>query len=245
MVGAGRIGDGGGASHAGRAGIAVVEDAAHACGSTYRGAPIGSHPGTQVFSFQATKNLTAVDGGMICLRSADDAARARRLRWMGIDQDTWTRTTSSTYRWAYDVDEVGHRYSMNDLNAAIGLAHLPLLPAANARRCAIAERYRRALAGLEAVTIVDPPADRTSATYLAAILVDRRDDAVERLGRAGIETGVHYRRNDHHPLFGEPRDLPGAQAYWTRTLSLPLHLELTDEEVDAVIDAVRQAVTPG
>jgi perosamine synthetase len=230
---------------AGRAGIAVVEDAAHACGSTYRGAPIGSHPGTQnVFSFQATKNLTAVDGGMIC-SGPPTTPPARRLRWMGIDQDTWTRTASSTYRWAYDVDEVGHRYSMNDLNAAIGLAHLPLLPAANARRCAIAERYRRALAGLEAVTIVDPPADRTSATYLAAILVDRRDDAVERLGRAGIETGVHYRRNDHHPLFGEPRDLPGAQAYWTRTLSLPLHLELTDEEVDAVIDAVRQAVTPG
>lgn len=229
---------------AGRAGIAVVEDAAHACGSTYRGAPIGSHPGTQVFSFQATKNLTAVDGGMICLRSGDDAARARRLRWMGIDKDTWSRS-SSTYRWAYDVAEVGHRYSMNDLNAAIALAHLPLLPEANARRRAIAERYRHGLAGLDGVTILEPPTDRTSATCLAAILVDRRDAVVDRLGRAGIETGVHYRRNDQHPLFGEPRDLPGAQAYWTRTLSLPLHLELTDQDVDAVIDGVRQAVTHG
>ena len=76
---------------------------------------------------------------------------------------------------------------------------------------------------------MDPPADRTSATYLAAILVDRRDDAVERLGRAGIETGVHYRRNDHHPLFGEPRDLPGAPTspHWVSQMFLKVGIPRT------------------
>ena len=74
-----------------RHGLAVIEDAAHACGSTYRGIRIGGEAGMQAFSFQATKNLTTIDGGMICMRSEADAARARRLRWMGIDQDTWSR----------------------------------------------------------------------------------------------------------------------------------------------------------
>ena len=106
-------------------GIALVEDAAHACGSTYRDVRIGGHRGMHAFSFQATKNLTTIDGGMLCLRSADDARRARRLRWMGIDQDTWSRNRSDGYRWSYEVTELGHKYAMNDLNTAIGLAHLP------------------------------------------------------------------------------------------------------------------------
>ena len=221
-----------------RHGIAVVEDAAHACGSAYRGVRIGGHRGMQAFSFQSTKNLTTVDGGMLCLRSADDAARARRLRWMGIDQDTWSRSSSTSYRWEYVVSEVGHKYAMNDLNAAIGLAQLPQLESANERRRAIAERYRRGLAGVSGIRVADPLPDRTSATYLAPILTDRRDALFAALGERGIGAGVHFRRNDHHPMFGGERDLPGAEAYWTRTLSLPVHLGLVDAEVDEVIEAV-------
>lgn len=219
--------------------LAVVEDAAHACGSTYRGRRIGSHPGTQAFSFQATKNLTTIDGGMLCLRAATDAERARRLRWMGIDRDTWSRHGDTGYRWAYDVAEVGHKYAMSDLNAAIGLAHLPLLDDANARRRAIADRYRLGLAGIDGVTVATRSEDRTSATYLCPVLAERRDAVVDALDAAGITTGVHYRRNDHHRIFGAPRDLPGAESYWTRTLSLPVHLGLSDADVDEVIDAVR------
>ena len=219
-------------------GVAVVEDAAHACGSSYDGVRIGGHPGMQAFSFQSTKNLTTVDGGMLCLRDTDDAARARRLRWMGIDQDTWTRSRTPGYRWPYVVDEVGHKYAMNDLNAAIGLAHLPLLDEGNDRRRSIADRYRKGLDGVEGVQVVDPRPDRCSATYLSSILAERRDHLVDALGDAGVGTGVHYRRNDLHSIFGEPCDLPGAEAYWTRTLSLPVHLGLTDDDVDEVIDLV-------
>jgi perosamine synthetase len=128
---------------------------------------------------------------------------------------------------------------MNDLNAAIGLAHLPRLEEGNDRRRAIAERYHKGLAGWPGIEVIDVPTDRTSATYLAPILVERRDHLVAELGRRGIGSGVHYRRNDLHPIFGDPRDLPGAEAYWTRALSLPVHLELRDDQVDEVIDAVR------
>jgi perosamine synthetase len=225
-----------------RLGVAVVEDAAHACGSTYRGRRIGAHPGTQAFSFQATKNLTTIDGGMLCLRDAADAARARRLRWMGISEDTWERARPGAYRWSYRVTEVGHKYGMNDVCAAMGLVHLPLLDRGNDRRRAIAERYRAGLDGVAGLAVPPVGADRESATYISPFLVDQRDRVVAELAEAGIGSSVHFRRNDHHPIFGGSRELPGAEAYWTRAISLPLHLHLDDGDVDRVIVAVRHAL---
>jgi perosamine synthetase len=225
-----------------RLGVAVVEDAAHACGSTYRGLRIGAHPGSQAFSFQATKNLTTVDGGMLCLRDGDAASRARRLRWMGISEDTWERARPGTYRWSYRVAEVGHKYAMNDVQAAMGLAHLPLLDEGNERRRAVAARYREGLAGVPGVVVPRLPADRVSATYIGPLLVAGRDAVVAQLAARGIGSSVHFRRNDHHPIFGEPRHLPGAEAYWTRAISLPIHLGLSDHDVDAVITAVTDAL---
>jgi dTDP-4-amino-4,6-dideoxygalactose transaminase len=194
----------------------------------------------QAFSFQATKNLTTIDGGMICVRNEADAARARRLRWMGIDQDTWSRSRTSAYRWSYDVVELGHKYAMNDLQAAIGLAHLPLLEAGNARRRQIAARYRAELADVAGLKVVEPPPGCSSATYICPLLAERRDHLVDQLAEAGVGSGVHYRRNDDHAIFGPPRDLPGAETYWTRTLSIPVHLGLTDGDVDQVVQAVRK-----
>jgi perosamine synthetase len=223
-----------------RHGLAVIEDAAHACGSTYHGVRIGGGGGMQAFSFQATKNLTTIDGGMICLRNEADAARARRLRWMGIDHDTWSRSRTNVYRWSYDVAELGHKYAMNDLQAAIGLAHLPLLEAGNDRRRRIASRYRAELADVDGLQLVEPPPGCSSATYICPLLADRRDHLIDQLADSGIGSGVHYRRNDDHAIFGPPRDLPGAEAYWSRTLSIPVHLGLTDGDVDQVVQAVRK-----
>jgi perosamine synthetase len=221
--------------------LPVIEDAAHACGSRHRGAPVGSHPGIQSFSFQATKNLTTVDGGMVCVRTEPEAARLRRLRWMGIDRDTWQRHTTTGYRWGYEVCELGHKYAMNDLNASLGLAHLPRLAAANEHRRALVARYRDGLHGVERVRFADRPDECQSACYLAAVVAERRDELVDHLDRSGVSTGVHYRRNDHHPIFGGVRDLPGAERYWRSTLSLPLHSALTEREVDVVVEAIRAA----
>lgn len=220
--------------------LALVEDAAHACGTTLDGAPIGSHPGSQAFSFQATKNLTTVDGGMLCLRTAAEAERARRLRWMGIDRSTWARQGATGYEWAYDVDEVGHKYTMHDLAAAIGLHQLPHLAAGNARRRQIARCYEQGLGDLPGVSVAPATPGAVSATYLATALVDRRDELIRALAADDIATGVHYRRNDDHHVFGGCRDLPGAERYWRRTISLPCHLVLTDHDVERVVACVRR-----
>jgi perosamine synthetase len=220
--------------------LALVEDAAHACGSSLRGAPIGSHAGSQAFSFQATKNLTTVDGGMLCVRTAAEAERARRLRWMGIDRCTWERHDASGYQWAYDVDEVGHKYAMHDVAATIGLHQLAHLDAGNDRRRQIAGRYQAELADLPGVSVAPGEPEAVSATYLATALVDERDALLDALALDHIAAGVHYRRNDEHRVFGGRRDLPGAERYWRRTVSLPCHLALSDDEIERVIGCVRR-----
>jgi dTDP-4-amino-4,6-dideoxygalactose transaminase len=201
---------------------------------------MGGHPGLQAFSFLATKNHTAVAGGMLCVRSADLADRARRLRWMGISEDTWMRGRRGAYRWSYSVREPGHRYTMSDLNAALGLSHLGTLDAANERRRAIARRYHEELGGLAGVEV--PPTDTRScsATNFSPLLVERRDGLCEWLAGHGIGSSVHFQRNDAHPLFGPPADLPGAERYWRRAITLPLHLALGDRDVDRVVGAVRE-----
>jgi perosamine synthetase len=217
--------------------VPVIQDCAHAVGTSFAGRPVGHRPGLHAFSFQTTKNLPLVDGGMLLTDSAEDAARARRLRWMGIDRSTHERSRAG-YRWHYDVTELGHRYTMSDLNAALGLAQLPGLAARQARRAAIAARYDAAFADGPIVPVTRHR-DAGCSWYLYAARTPDRDALIEHLARGGIEAGVHYRRNDHYPMF-RPTDLPGTAAYERTALSLPMHLGLSDDDVDRVITAVRR-----
>lgn len=214
-------------------GIAVIEDCAHACGSTYKGARVGSHGDLHAFSFHAVKNLPMGDGGALTVRKTDDDARLRRLRWLGIDKDTFRRTTNSTYDWEYDVPEIGYKYHMNDIGAAIGLAQLRLLDEQNARRTAIAKAYRAQLAAVPGVTLPPESDDRTSSYHLFPILVDDRDALIRKLKEAGVGTGVHYRRNDEYSMY-ERADLPATEWFSSHVLSLPMHMCVSDEDIGFV-----------
>ena len=134
--------------------IPVIEDCAHACGASYRGQRIGSHGDLHAFSFHAVKNLPMGDGGALTVRSQAHDARLRKLRWLGINVDTYQRMVPGGYRWAYNVDEVGFKYHMNDIQAAIGLGQLPYVDQDNARRAEIAALYREELAGVPGAALV-------------------------------------------------------------------------------------------
>jgi perosamine synthetase len=213
--------------------IAVIEDCAHACGAVYKEKRIGSHGDFHAFSFHAVKNLPMGDGGALTVRSSDHDARLRRLRWLGIDKDTYRRTTSRSYDWEYDVPEVGYKYHMNDIEAAIGLAQLPLLERENARRAEIADLYRADLSAVGGVELPPVSADRTSSFHLFPIRAENRDGLIEKLKSEGIGAGVHYRRNDEYPMY-KRTDLPGAESFSARVLSLPMHMCLTDDDVHHV-----------
>ena len=217
--------------------LPVIEDCAHAAGASYDGHRIGSHPGFQAFSFQSTKNVSAVDGGLLFVRSEKEMLRARRLRWMGIDSSTYERTGVGVLNNDYEVAEEGYRYAMSDLNAAIALVNLEELDAANARRAAVAARYSEAFVDLEGIDLLKALPRAQSSYHLFPVLSRNRDGLSAALRQRGIVTGRHYRRNDAYPVFTSAH-LPGADYFSNHVLTLPMHPALTDTQVDRVIAAV-------
>ena len=137
-----------------QAGVAVVEDAAHAFPARDAGRMVGTLGDAAAFSFYATKNLTTGEGGMLVLRDEAAADEARILSLHGISRDAWLRYTAAGH-WRYDVLANGHKYNMTDVAASLGSTQLAKAPAFHARRCALVARYDRELAGLE--TIATPP----------------------------------------------------------------------------------------
>lgn len=214
-------------------GLAVIEDCAHACGATYRGRRIGSHGDLHAFSFHAVKNLAVGDGGALTLRRPDYYERLRRLRWMGIDRDTFRRTQPRAYHWDYDVVELGYKYHMNDVAAAVALEQLRHLDEQNEYRRRLAEAYREGLRNVPGIRLPDHSADRTSSHHLFWILAEDRDGLAEKLRAAGVDVGVHYRRNDSYSMY-EKCELPQAELFWRHVLSLPMHLMLKEEHIEYI-----------
>lgn len=210
--------------------LKVIEDAAHACGASFGSHKIGAF-GTTCFSFHAVKNLPAGDGGMITTNDDEEAAHYRRLRWLGIDKTTFARTTGG-YSWQYDVPHLGFKCHMNDINAAIGIEHLKRLDEWNDRRRQIARHYREHIDA----RFVKHTDGAVSANHLCAIRVPDRDAVILRLREVGIEAGVHYAPNHRYKAFSAAKvgDMSVTDRAYSELLSLPLHLLLTDEDVDTV-----------
>lgn len=221
-------------------GLTVVEDAAHACGASYHGRPVGSISDLTCFSFHAVKNLAMGEGGGITLADAATADRLRSSRWLGLSQSTWERTGTSRYRWDYDLDEIGWKGHLSDIPAAIGLVQLGRLPQANERRRAIAHRYSEAFDDLDWLATPVELDHVRSAWHLYAARVHERDRFIEHMASRGVATSVHYKPTHLFRQYAAyARALPVTEAAWRRLVSLPLFPGLTDDEVAQVIDAVR------
>lgn len=211
-----------------RHGLALVEDAAQAHGAAIDGRTSGTW-GVGTFSFYPTKNMTTGEGGMV---TTDDAALAERVRLL--------REHGMKVRYHHDI--VGYNFRMTDIAAAIGLAQLPKLPAANERRRAIAARYDAELAG------VITPAVRPGATHVYhqyTIRVRQRDAFVEKLRERGVGSAVYYPIPVHRQKpflalgYGAER-LAVTERLSEQVLSIPVHPGLTDDEVAIVIRAVNE-----
>ena len=220
--------------------IPIVEDAAHACGSEYKGKKAGNLGDIGCFSFHAVKNLSVGDGGALTLNNEELAARARRLRWLGIDKGTWDRTDADeSYWWEYFVDEIGLKCHMNDINAALGLVQLDKLDRMNARRNSIARRYDDAFSNHE---MIRPPAvipgDCRSSMHIYCVRAKNRNKLSTYLKERGIATGVHYRPIHTYRCYGNRPVLPNSEMVFTEIMSLPLYPDLEDREVEYVIDNI-------
>jgi perosamine synthetase len=222
-------------------GIYVIEDCAHACGAKYKGRPVGGLGEIGCFSFHAVKNLAMGEGGAITLNDKEMVERAKRLRWLGIDKGTWDRTKlDRSYWWEYNVDEIGLKSHLNDIAAVIGLVQLRKLEKANMRRRQIVEMYRDGLKDIDQVQM--PPKDEPdsiSSWHLCEIKAENRDELSVFLRERGISTGVHYKPIHLYRCYGNRPKLPTAEKVFPKILTLPLYPDLSDEEVDFIIETIR------
>jgi len=220
-------------------GIPVVEDCAHACGATYRGKRIGSLGSFQAFSFNPVKNLPMGDGGALIVKSSNHNQKLKRLRWLGINKNTYHTSRSGKRGGEHEVIDVGFKYHMNDINAAIGLCELRNLENNNRRRKEIAQKYKDELRKVKGITLLKYKKDRDSSNHLFCFLADNRNDLVNKLLSMGIETGVHYKRNDLYPMY-RTSNLPNTEYFSNAVISLPMHLELTDEQIHYIVNQIKR-----
>jgi dTDP-4-amino-4,6-dideoxygalactose transaminase len=234
-------------------GLKVVEDAAHALPTTWKGQRIGTlHSDAVVFSFYANKTMTTGEGGMLVTRDAALAARAKVMRLHGINRDAFDRFTAKVPSWYYEIVAPGFKYNLTDIAAAMGLHQLKRLPGFQTRREQIAARYDEALADLPLILPPRPvhAGDLHSWHLYVVRLSDdatlNRDQLIESLFADGIGVSVHYIPLHLHPYWKErydlkPEQFPHSQKAYERMVTLPLYTRMTDEDVERVITAVRKA----
>lgn len=221
---------------ASRQGIAVLEDAAHTLGATYKGKPIGSISRFTAFSFQAIKHLTTGDGGMICCLDETDAEQARTLRWFGIDRSKGTRSILGAR--GYDIETLGYKYHLNNVASAIGIGNLSDFLPRLARRREIGKFYQEQLRDVPGLRQLDFKNDREHAFWLFTILVERRDDFARKMADAGIPVSVVDFRIDRNSIFGGMSDLPNQARFNEQQISIPLHEALTEDQLDLIVSTI-------
>lgn len=227
--------------------IAVIEDAAHSAGCYYKGQHVGNK-GTAIFSFHAIKNMTCAEGGLIVTDDANLADRMRSLKFHGLGVDAYDRHTHGRKPQA-EVIMPGFKYNLPDISAAIALVQLDKLPAINARRAEIAQRYLTELADTPFLPLAQPTWAHQHAWHLFIIRVDEaqcglsRDALMEALKAQDIGTGLHFRAAHTHKYYREryPHlSLPNTEWNSERICSIPLFPDMRDEDVTRVITALRQ-----
>jgi len=220
--------------------LALILDAAHMAGTRLNGKHVGGEADAAVFSFHAVKPLPTADSGMICFASAEDDELVRKLTWLGINKDTYTRTVGGgAYRWLYEVEYLGFKYHGNSIMAAIALVQLKYLDQDNAYRRQLCEWYTQNLKDSPDVTIVPTAPGCEPSRHLFQVLVDNRDELILALNEHGIYPGVHYRDNTEYIMYQYAHGTcPHAHEVSNKILSLPLHLRLSKKDVDAVSETL-------
>jgi perosamine synthetase len=225
-------------------GLVLIEDAAHACGASYKGEPVGKIAPLTCFSFHAVKNLTCGEGGAVTCNNDWYYKWFKEMRWLGISKDTWGRTDGdSTYKWKYWVNEIGFKYHMSDIAATIGLVQIKRLAALNAARRGIVAKYNEAFQDLEWLTLPQERPYVQSSWHLYQVKLPdetRRDQMVNHLVAHGIAPGVHYIPIHLQPCYRQLKSVcPVASDVWRRVLTLPVFPDLTEADQERVIATVR------
>ncbi len=233
--------------------VPLVEDAAHALGTNYSGAHVGKE-GTSIFSFHPIKNITTGEGGMFCSDNQDLIEHINRLKFHGLGVDAYDRQTHGRSPQA-EVLEPGYKYNMTDMAAVLGLRQLARVDEFNRKRTVLAIRYRELLSEIDEMLPLSVPSDTTRhAWHLFIVRLDTdraglsRDDFMAELKQRNIGTGLHFRAVHLQKYYRESMDmrrgmLPNTEWNSDRICSLPLFPDMTFEDVDDVVEAIKEVLT--
>lgn len=221
--------------------LSLILDAAHMSGTKWwdNNIQVGNNAEIEVtiFSGQAVKNLPTCDSGWICW-NGDDAVemdkQSRELSWLGINKDTFSRSSSEgTYKWYYDVPQLGYKFHSNAVTASFALVGLDYLDKDNAYRRQLCDTYTNFLN--DDVTIVPESGAARSSRHLFQILVPERDKVILALNQCGIYPGVHYRDNTLYSMYNYAQGTcPYAEEFSNNTLTLPLNLHITETDIEFI-----------
>lgn len=216
--------------------LKTIEDAAHAIGMEYKGEKCGNHSDYAIHSFQAIKHITAVDGGVVFIKSAEDFERAKLLRWFGIDR---TIREDVDLRCEIDVPEAGYKFHMNDVCAVIGNENFKHLPEILSGHQENAYFYNSAFKNSSAVTVSPQNPDGKAAYWLYTIHINNRDELMKKLNDAGIMCSKVHARNDTHSMFDEFKtDLPNAEKFNATHLCIPVGWWVTNDQREYIAEQV-------
>lgn len=233
---------------AARVGAVTLADAAHSVGGRWRERPVGDLADVTTLSFFPTKNITTGEGGAVIARDAEIARRAHEFHGVGLIRDPSRFRIDDEGPWHQEVHAYGLNYRLTDVASALGLVQLARLDEFRRRRAEIVARYDAALSDVDGLRPIGRVRDAEPAWHLypVRVLDSRRRAVFEVMRSAGIGVQVNYIPVYWHPVYadlGYRRGLcPHAEAFYAEELSLPLFPDLTDAEVDRVIETLLGAL---
>lgn len=220
--------------------LRVIEDAAHAFGSSYKGKKIGGFGDITAFSFDPIKNITCGEGGAIIVNDKLLYKRLLAKRQLGIDKDSWSRYRNKR-SWQYDVREIGYRYHLSNINAAIGLSQLNKCESFIKKKNTIAKRYDEEFKNISGLRIIKTDYKETALFMYVIRVLKKREKFIGFLRLKGIETGIHYLPVHTLSLYKNQNiSLPITETISKQIVTLPLYSSMTKQEVERVIEGVKE-----
>ena len=228
--------------------IYVIEDAAHSFPSPTKLGFAGTIGDAGVFSFYVTKTITTAEGGMVCTKNAELAKRMTVMRMHGMDRTTWDRYTSPRASWEYDIIAPGYKFNLPDVLAAIGCCQVDRAQLFYEQRKRIVEKYNKAFSGLDFIQLPPDGEGNSWHLYLLRIIPEQlkisREVFAKKLQEAGLGISVHFIPLFHFTYWKElypaftAENYPNAELQYSRTISIPLFPDMTDEMADYVINTI-------
>jgi len=218
--------------------LQIVEDSAQALGAKYNGKYVGSTGELICFSFQAVKIITSGDGGLIATNKKSYYEELKQRIWFGIDKDK--RIDSPLGKFPTDIAVLGFKYTMNDITATLGLVGLDHFDEALEKRKSIAKWYTEELENCPQIELLHYPQNVESSYWMFPMHVKNRLRFAKFMREHDVEVSVHNWRNDRYSIFGGKQDLPNVEKVNDDIIHIPIHANLTDEQVETVIKTIKE-----